>query len=90
MHRQFFRRLTTHPKGEPVSPEAMAAGQAGATEAEILLALSYVKTREGADRILKAEMAGLNRISILQAAARRLDDFTARRNINVHGEHGRD
>ena len=41
----------------------------------VLLALKSLSTRTGAERILVAEMAGLNRKSILLSAARRLDGF---------------
>ena len=44
-------------------------------EVAVLLALKVVETRRGAERILRAEMEGLQRRGILISAARRLDGF---------------
>ena len=44
-------------------------------EVAVLLALKVVETRAGAERILRAEMEGLQRRGILISAARRLDGF---------------
>ena len=44
-------------------------------EVAVLIALKVVETRGGAERILRAEMEGLQRQRILISAARRLDGF---------------
>ena len=72
------QRLVVAPAGHAVSPEVMAAGQAQRPEIEIMLAISYVKTRSGAERIYWAEWRGRGRTAILAAASRRMDDFDSR------------
>jgi len=42
----------------------------------LIMALQYVETRRGAERIYTAECRGLKRPHVLTAAIRRLDDFT--------------
>jgi len=58
-----------------VSFEVFARGQARMSETAVIMALQYVTTRRGAERIYRAERSIRNRQNVVTAAARRLDDF---------------
>jgi hypothetical protein len=76
--------MVNHPRrGEPVSFEAFAAGQAQQSEILVVMSLEYVRTRPGAERIYRAECAGRKRPAVLARAIRRLDEFDRR-----HVPHG--
>ena len=61
--------------GEPISPRAFALAQSDLSAIEVAMALQYVETRQGAERIYRAECRGLRRPTVLASAMRRLDDF---------------
>jgi hypothetical protein len=71
------------PAGEPVSFEVFARGQARRPVTEIVMAIQYVETRRGAERIYRAERSIRNRQVVLSAAARRLDDFNRPRLVRA-------
>ncbi len=69
------QRLLTSDAGQPISKETFTRGQQQLTEMEVLFAIGYVETRQGAEWIYQAELKGLRRPTILARAIQRLDDF---------------
>lgn len=69
------RRLFTSRAGEPVSFDVFVGGQMGMPTLMVLMAIEYVRTRRGAERIYRAELSGHKRRVIIAAASRRMDDF---------------
>lgn len=74
-------RLILSPAGHDVAPDVFARGQSELPELEVIMALQYVETRQGASRIYTAECEGRRRPAVIAAAARRLDDFDQPRRI---------
>ena len=70
-----FAQMQNAAPGADISAGAFAAGQQELSVLTVRMALQYVETREGAERIYQAEIAGLGRPAVIAAAVRRLDDF---------------
>ncbi len=62
-----------------VSQDTMTLGQQRVSESAVLLAIEYVKTRMGVERIYKAELGGLKRPMVIANAARRMESFHIQR-----------
>jgi hypothetical protein len=69
-------RLMRSPEGEPVAFDVFAKAQRQVPEKVLLMAVQYVRSKTGAERIYRAELAGRRRPLVLATAMIRLDDFT--------------
>lgn len=75
MSRRLALSLMNAPEGHPVSGDVFTKAQQGVTDLEMYVAIRAAPSRRAVLKMFQAEHKGLQRTNILEALARRLDDF---------------